>query len=331
MENKVAAPKASPFDFDGVLDGALSAPTSIVPQPNGLPNDGFLRLAPLVRQVAAMVGRRADDAALIEFVTSTLGQKIPNSTTDVSTSKHVAAKKYGLELLFGHDVKNTKYPPVLKSKRSYLPYLTLAWLYPTLPEALPFGLKFGMSAEEIADVLGEPAGLIGSLSLRRPYWQRVLDAERDIVFRADAKMFAIQIDEAYALTSPWESRPLVGLLVAWLADRQLLEPAAFSQHAALLDAVCRREQRGSDLVDAALARGLWDIHLKDLPGLRHFAFEWTHNIGGKFIRDDLVGVFGSRLGPHGHAEAVLDGDDWAAVDRATPVLDRRFADWCSQG
>ena len=327
MENKVAAPKASPFDFDGFLDGTLHVPVPTGPRASGLVDDSFLRLAPLVRQVAAMVGRRADDAELVEFITGTLGQKIPNSTTDASASKHVVAKRYGLELLFSHDVKNMKYPPVFKSKRSYLPYLELAWLYPTLPDALPFGLKFGMSAEEITDVLGEPAGLIGSLSLRRPYWQRSLDPERDLVFRADAKMFAIQIDEAQALTSPWESPPLVGLLVAWLANRGLLEPAAFSQHSALLDAVGRRKQRGSDLVDAALARGLWDIHLKDLPGIRHFAFEWMHNIGGKFIRDDLVSVFGSRLGPHGHAEALLDDDDWAAVDRATPVLDRRFADW----
>jgi hypothetical protein len=37
------------------------------------------------------------------------------------------------------------------------------------------------------------------------------------------------------------------------------------------------------------------------------------------IRDDLVGVFGSRPGPHGHAEAVLDDDGWPNVDRATPT------------
>ena len=119
----------------------------------------------------------------------------------------------------------------------------------------------------------------------------------------------------------------VGLLVAWLAHRGFLESTTFPDHAALLEAVRKREVRGSKLVEAALPRGLWDIHLKDLPGFRHFAFEWMHNIGGKYIRDDLVTVFGSREGPYGHAEAVLDNDDWQAVDKATPVLDRRFAEW----
>jgi hypothetical protein len=184
-----------------------------------------------------------------------------------------------------------------------------------------------MSVEEITGTLGDPAGQIGSLSLRRPYWQRVLDPAREILFRVDPKTITIQINEARELTPRWGSRPFVGLLVAWLAHRRFLEPTAFPQHAALLEAVRKREVRGSKLVEAALARGLWDSHLKDLPGLRHFAFEWMHNIGGKYIRDDLVSVFGSRKGPYGHAEAVLDDDDWPAVDRATPVLDRRFAEW----
>jgi hypothetical protein len=274
-----------------------------------------------------MVGRRADDADLIDFVTGTLGQKVPNSTTDVSNSKNVVAKRHGLELVFGHDVKNTKYPLVPKSKASYVPYLSLVWLNPELPDPLPFGLNFGMSVKEISGTLGDPAGQIGSLSLRRPYWERILDLGRDIEFRVEPETFTIQIKEARELTPRCESRPFVGLLVAWLAHRGFLESTAFPDHAALLEAVRKREERGSKLVEAALPRGLWDIHLKNLPGLRHFAFEWMHNIGGKYIRDDLVSVFGSREGPHGHAEAVLDSDDWEAVDMATPVLDCCFAEW----
>jgi hypothetical protein len=274
-----------------------------------------------------MVGRRADDADLVEFVTGTLGQKVPNSTTDVSSSKNVTAKKHGLELAFSHDVKNVNFPLVPKSKASYVPYLTLVWLNSKLPDPLPFGLQFGMSVEEITGTLGDPAGQIGSLGARRPYWERVLDPTRDIVFRVDPKTFVIQIKQARELTRCWESPPFVGLLVGWLAGRSFLEPRAFPGHEALLEAVRQRKERGSKLVEAALPRGLWDIHLKDLPGFRHFAFEWMHNIGGKFIRDDLVSVFGSREGPYGHAEAVLDNDDWQAVDMATPVLDRRFAEW----
>lgn len=327
-KNKIKPPKAPPFDFDRVLDGNAKSPTPTAPRPDS-PQAESAMLPPFVRQVAQMVGRRADDPELIEFVTGTLGQKVPNSATDVSNSKYVIAKKLGLEMIFRHDVKNVKYPLVPKSKASYLPYLMLVWLKPKLPDPLPFGLKFGISVEEITGTLGDPAGMIGSLGMRRPYWERLLDPTRDIVFRVDPDSFTIQIKQAGELTSRWDTRPLVGLLVAWLASRDFLEPTAFPGHEVLLDAVRQRKERGSKLVEAALPRGLWDIHLKDLPGFRHFAFEWMHNIDEKFIRDDLVSVFGSREGPYGHAEAVLDNDDWQAVDAATPVLDRRFADWRS--
>lgn len=328
--NNITVPEAasSAFDFDNFLDGSVEGEVAI-PEPAASSHEGMTALPPFFRQVAIMVGRRADDAELVEFVTGTLGQKIPNSTTDAAKTKNVVAKKHGLELLFSHDVKNMKYPPVRKSKASYLPYLTLVWLNPELPEALPFGLRFSMSIEEIAGALGEPSGQIGSQSLRRPYWQRVLDPTRDIVFQMDLKTLTVQISQARELAAPSASRPLVGLLVAWLAQRRLLEPTALGEHVVLLDAVARREQRGSTLVDAALPRGLWDSHLKDLPGLRHFAFEWMHNIGGKFVRDDLVSVFGARKGPYGHDEAAFDDDDWPAVDRAAAVLDGRFAEWCS--
>jgi hypothetical protein len=273
------------------------------------------------------MGRRADDAELIQFVQDTLGQRVPNSTTDVTRYKHVVAKKLGVALAFDHDVKNSKYPLIAKSKTSFLPYLKIAWLDPKLPDPLPFGLRFGMSVEEISRAMGDPAGEIGSMSSRRPYWQPVLDPARDILFRAESKQFLIKIDQALELTRRWESGPRVGLLVEWLAYRHLLDSAAFPEHGALVDAVSKRAERGSKLVKAALPRGLWDIHLKDLPGLRPFAYEWMHNIDGKYIRDDLVSVFGSREGSHGHAEPVLDDDDWPAVDRATPVLDRRFSEW----
>jgi hypothetical protein len=328
-KNKVKPPKAPPFDFDSFLDGTAKSPPPTAPQSDSPLTESLTMLPPFLRQIALVVGRRADDTDLVEFVTGTLGQKVPNSTTDVSSSKNVVAKKHGLELVFSHDVKNVNYPLVPKSKASYVPYLTLVWLNSKLPDPLPFGLEFGMSVEEITDTLGDRAGQIGSLGAGRPYWERVLDPTRDIVFHVDPKTSMIQIKQARELTPRWETRPFVGLLVAWLAGRDFLEPRAFVDHEALLEAVRQRKERGSKLVESALPRGLWDIHLRDLPGFRHFAFEWMHNIGGKFIRDDLVSVFGSREGPYGHAEAVLDNDDWQAVDKAIPVLDHRFAEWRS--
>jgi hypothetical protein len=68
-------------------------------------------------------------------------------------------------------------------------------------------------------------------------------------------------------------------------------------------------------------------YLVDRPGLRDFAYSWFHNIGGKYIRFDLIKVFRARPGKHGHDEPILDEDTWANVDRATPMLDRIFATW----
>jgi hypothetical protein len=321
-KNKIKPPNAPPFDFDSFLDGTAKSSPPAVPQSGSPPAESLKMLPPFVRQLALIVGRRADDADLVEFVTGTLGQKVPTSTT--SESKDVTAKKHGLELNFSHDVKNTKYPLVSRSKTSYVPYLSLVWLNSRFPGPLPFGLRSGMSVEEITGTLGDPA-IRGSL--RIPYWERELDPTRDIVFEVDPKTITIKIKQALELTPREESRPLVGLLVAWLASRGFLEPKAFPGHEALLEAVRKRKERGSKLVEAALPRGLWDIHLKDLPDFRAFAYGWSHNIGETSIREDLFGVFGSRIGAYGLPEAALDDDDWQAVDKATPVLDRRFADW----
>ena len=190
-----------------------------------------------------MVGRRADDPALIKFVTG-LGQQVPMTSPSASRTKNVVIKKHGLELLFGCDVNNVLYPLVQKSEKTYVPYQEQVWLNPKLSGPLPFGLNFEMSSEEIAAALGEPTGQIGSGPYRRPIWDRVLDPARGVIFRVDSDVFTIQIRQAKDLTSSWEKDPYIGLLVAWLAVRGFLEPTTFSEHAALLEAASERKERG---------------------------------------------------------------------------------------
>lgn len=320
--NKVTVPPAEPFDFPAYLDGTEPAsPTSNAPTASPVAD-----LPPAFGRLVALVGRRADDPELVDYVTNTLGQKVPTSTTDVGRTKNVVAKKHGVELCFGHDILNEKYPLLAKSKSSFVPYLRLVWLNKGWSEPLPFGLAFGLTAEELTTCLGEPR-VRGTAKFR--YWERTLDPARDVELSVDEKSVTIAVSQARELSgrhgSP--SRPVVGLFVAWAVSVDLLFGPTFHPHRELVEAIRRRERQGTALVDAALPRGLWDSHLVPVPGLRDFAYGWFHNIGGSYIRDDLVSVFGAREGPHGHDEPVLDDDTWDAVSRAIPTLNRRFIAW----
>lgn len=291
-------------------------------------------LTPLLTRLVALVGRRADDPELIAFVTRTLGKKVPESITDLSGAKNVSDKKYGLELAFTHDIKNDLYPLIPKTKNSFVTYLERAWIKPKFPEPPPFGLRHEMSSEEITDQLGVAPGTLGVTTM--PYWERDLDSARNIVLGIErgsaSTVMAIAVKQASELASryhpPLQQR---GLFVAWAIQRNLLDETRFPAHSALLAAIRKRQKKGSELLAAALPRGLWDIHLKDLPNLRKFAYAWFHNFGGSYIVFDLIKVFKARPGPYGHDEPVLDDDDWNAVEKATKTLDQRFAEWVGNG
>lgn len=281
----------------------------------------------LLQTVIRLVGRRADDSEVQDFVTRVLEKKIPNSTTGASHIKYVTAPKHGIEMGFSHKIKNEKYPLLSKSKSSYIPYLQIAWLTKDFAEPLPFGLHIGMSPEEITSRLAAAPREVGLA--RRQVWKHTVDAARDVCLSIDPKSISIQVDEAQELSSPHgvPSKPVVGLFVAWAIQRGLLNESRLADHAELLAAIRRRERRGSELVECAFHRGLWDVHLRDEPGLRAFALGWFHNTDGAFIRDDMAAVFGARKGPYGHMEPALDEDDWANVEKATAALDVRFAGW----
>jgi hypothetical protein len=288
-------------------------------------SDPLAGLSPLAQQIASVVGRRADDPAVVAFVTNTLGQKVPATVTASGGSKYVLAKKLGVELLFGHDVKNEKYPLVAKTAKSFIPYLQLAWMTKKFKE-LPFGIEFGMEPNEVTKRFGvEP-----ETTPLGPRWTRVLDAAGEIELDYDGRECRIVVDQAGELISSYgaPATPAVGVFAAWAAQRGLLDPARAGTHAALFEEVRTGKRKGRELLDAAWPRGLWDVHLIDKPGLRQFAYRWFHRLGDAgYIRDDLVAVFGGREGPTGHQEPVLDDDDADAVQKATPKLDAVFAPW----
>lgn len=287
-------------------------------------SDPLAGLSPFVKQIVHVVGRRADDPDVIAFVTNALGQKVPAATTDAEGTKHAVSKKLGVELAFNHDVKNDAYPLVPKTKKSFIPYLSLAWLTRKFEE-LPFGIAFGMPPDEVTQRLGvepviKPVG---------PTWARVLDPGRAVFLKVDATECRICVDEARELCGRHgvPPKPVVGVFVAWAARRGLLDAARVGAHASLLDDVRAGKRKGSELLAAVWPRGLWEIDLVDRPGLRQFAFCWFHNLDDLWITRDLIEVFGERKNQYAHREPVLDDDDAAAVERAAPKLDAVFAPW----
>lgn len=285
--------------------------------------DPLAGLSPLVKQIVTHVGRRADDPELLAFVGGTLGQKVPATTNDSGGTKNVVAKKHGLELAFSHDIKNEQYPLVPKTAKSFVPYLCLVWLTPKFKE-LPFGIAFGMETDEVTKRLGvEPEKRSYGLA-----WSRVLDAKRDIELHYDGRECTIVVDEAFELSGRFGCpKPVAGLFVAWAAMRGLIDPTRIGSHSAPLEDVRAGKRKGSELMDAAFPRGLWDVHLVDKPGLRDFAYRWFHNIEVGYVITDFISVFGKREGPHGHNEPILDDDDATAVKKATAKLDAVFAPW----
>jgi hypothetical protein len=286
-------------------------------------SEPVVELGPFLRELACITGQLATDPRVIEFVTGRLGKKVPGFATKASDTKHVSGLKLGVELLFGRNILNDEYPLVHKTKASFVQYLTGSFLSKKLADPLPFGVKLGMSADELRQLLGQPILDTESTTV----WQRDVIPSRDVVmkFWRDGTVMLV-VKEARGLAEHGlQARPSVGLFVTWALQRGFLDESRFSAHSELVERIRRREAKGSELIASALPRGLWDEHLRDVPDLRTFAFGYFHNMGKKFIRDDLVEVFGSREGPYGHAEPVLDDDDWAAVDRATPAFDQRFA------
>ncbi|MFB1482722.1 hypothetical protein [Corallococcus sp. RDP092CA] len=322
-------PKAAPFDFAAWLDGDEAPASGATSGASlGAPTDDVKAMGPALRRLVSLVGQRADSPEVVAYVEEVLGQQAPRSTSSREDSVNVVGAEAGVELLFKHDVLHDAFPLIPKTATTFVPYLALAWVRPAFPEPV-LGLDAtDLTEEAITKKLGPPterrAGSMLDDALTVPHWVRPLESTGTtelLISVRRSRSITAQVREARAL-DPF-SRPGTALFVGWAAARGLLDASRFGAHAALLAAVKGREASGADLMKAALPRGLWDAHLRDLPGLRLLAYRWFHNMKGLWIRADLLKVFGADA----KGEPRLEADAWAAVDAASKVFEERFAQW----
>jgi hypothetical protein len=336
-EKKVKAPKEKDFDFAAWLDGDVPAPATAkaVAVPTLQPTEVMKKLGPKTQRVASVLGRRADAPEVIAYVTEELGKKVPQSTSENNDSANVEAAKHGVELVFSHDVLNEAFPPIPKTSKTFIPYVSHAWVRSRIGEPV-LGVPWKASSEEeVTKVLGPPTGhraaFMDEDELTVAYWEYALDTSGHV-------WLELEYDDGLSVTislksaSELERHPNVttGLFVGYAATRGLLDASRFEAHRELLAAVSKRKAQGSELVKQALPRGLWGDHLRDAPGLRELAYRWFHNMNDLWITADLKKTFGKRAGPFGHDEPKLDDDTWDAVDKAAPLLDKRFAAWLAK-
>ena len=325
-EKKTKAPKVkTDFDFEAWLD---DSPAEEAPKPpaKAAKRDAAAvkALGPKLRELAAIVGQSTAAPAVIDYITKTLGKKVPQKSGD-----NVSAPNVGVELACDHDVLRPDFPLVPKTAKTFVPYVTHAWVTEKFGE-LVLGIPWDADQAAITKQIGAPTRLQRQFTTDTkptiPTWERPLGGgvKLEMQFRKNMRV-TLSIEQASYL----EKFPTIstGLFLGWAATHGLLDESLFADHAGLLGAVKKRKARGSELLKAALPRGLWNTHLKNDPDLRLTAYQWFHNLKNTFITDDLKKVFGKRPGNHGHDEAKLDDDTWEAVDKADKAFKARFSKW----
>ncbi|QRO02131.1 hypothetical protein JRI60_25520 [Archangium violaceum] len=137
-ENKVKAPKAKDFDFAAWLDGDAQVPATAqaVAAPTFSPTAVMKKLGPKTQRLASVLGRRADSPEVITYVTEVLGKKVPQSTNENNDSVNVEAPKHGVELVFSHNILNDAFPLVPKTSKTFIPYVSFAWVRSGIGETI---------------------------------------------------------------------------------------------------------------------------------------------------------------------------------------------------
>jgi hypothetical protein len=334
-EKKVKAPKARSFDFQAWLDEGEGGVTKVAPAPpkaiKRKPTAWMKKLGPKGQKLASLLGMRVDAPEVVSYVTKDLGKKLPESTSERKDGAGLEAPKAGVQLSVTHEVRNDAYPPIHKTAKSFIPYVSHVWLDAKFGEAF-LGVPWNVANEaDVIKALGTPMSWRGIIVTDKkktaPVWTYTLDegaqVELEISYR---NRLRVELSLRSASELEKYDRVTTGIFMAWAATKGLLDASALAPHADLVAALSERKAKGTDLWDA-LGRGFWDTHLADDEELRSFAYLWFHNLGGQWIKADLKEVFGKRTGPHGHDEPKVDDASWDAVDKASKVFTERFKPW----
>lgn len=172
----ITAPAAARFDFESWSSGA-TAPAGQAGTDLFAGDQAALKalgldaeLTPLV----SLVGRRADDPVLIEFITDKAGKKCPATLRD---DKWVTSSKLKVDFLFDPESKGPQYPAAKKGA-SFVPYLTTLLLGTRWK--LPFGAKAGLSDDDLAAKFG-PASIHKTPGGELKRWHVPLIPQRQVV------------------------------------------------------------------------------------------------------------------------------------------------------
>ncbi len=170
----VKTPKRTAFDLDRYLEG--DAPATPPPSPSKLPPSARLKGLPKqLDELVDLIGRRADDPVVQAFVKNVMKKQVPQSTTFYEPHASVEAERLGFEISLSHDCRPRKvYPPIVKTSRSYIPYVSRIFLNALWTEKLPFSLSRDATSEAVTRSLGAPR------RQRDPYWTKLIDPSRQV-------------------------------------------------------------------------------------------------------------------------------------------------------
>src|SRR5262249_15685307 len=156
------------------------------------------------------------------------------------------------------------------TKNSNIPYLAYVIFKENFSEALPLGLKRGLSRDQLDQILGQRK--IPPISPDSAYWRLDLDLEREIRLHwhknaADKDSVSLHVVDAVGL-GRGAAREVIGLFVTWAATKDCIDETALTtQQLDLLKKIRRKESFGDELFEADF---FWDSCIKDEPGLRSY-------------------------------------------------------------